>query len=270
MHTNNHYTLMDYSEAGGVTKTSTAVSLSVLAARRGIPTLLVDLDPRGAATKWAAVTPAEAWQTTAAIIADEEPIGWANDLALPVPWSDNLRIVPSDRSLSVQERYQADNSEQRLSMSLEDIPETLVIIDCPNRQGGMLTQNALGAADGVVYAATATQDGVDGVEGARDSVHRFIRSRERIGATTTITELGIVVGGVADTILTKVAKASLQDLRGTGLVLEPAIPRRTIVDEARMTGTWYGDFDKGEPVVSAYNTILDQVLDKAGITQQKV
>lgn len=267
MDTDTHYTLMSYSEAGGVSKTTTAVSLAVIAARRGIRTMLVDLDPRAAATKWSEATPQEDWQTTAAIIAEEEPIGWADDLALPTPWSDNLRIVPSDRSLSVQERYQADNSEQRLSMSLEGIPETLVIIDCPNRQGGMLTQNALGASDGVIYAATASQDGIDGVEGARDSVERFIRSRQRIGAATTISEIGIVVGAVADTILTRVAKASLQDLRDTGLVLEPAIPQRTIVDQARMTGTWYGDYDKGEPVIEAYGQILEQVLDKAGITQ---
>jgi chromosome partitioning protein len=256
---------MIYSEAGGVTKTASAVSVATLAALRGIETLLIDLDPRAATTKWTGVTPDEDWQTVSAIIADDEPVGWADDLALVSPWSDKLRVVPSDRSLSVQERHQADNSEQRLSMALEGAPEQLVIIDCPNRQGGMLTQNALGAADGVTYAATASQDGVDGVEGARDSVARFIKSRQRIGATTTLTETGIIVGGVADTILTKVAKASLTDLKDTGLMLEPVIPRRTIVDQARMTNTWYGNYDKGTPVVEAYDLIVDQILDRAGI-----
>ncbi|MFZ2274371.1 ParA family protein [Corynebacterium variabile] len=256
---------MIYSEAGGVTKSTTAVSLSVLAARRGIPTLLVDLDPRAASTKWAGVTPGEPWQTISAIIADEEPTGWADDLALPCPWSDDLRILPSDRNLAVQERNQEDNSEQRLSIALEGIPEELVIIDCPNRQGGMLTQNALGASDGVIYAATASQDGIDGVVGARESVARFIKSRQRIGATATIRETGVVVGGVADIIRTKVAKASLADLEATGLMIPPAIPQRTVVDQARMTGTWYGDYDKGAPVVAAYDSVLDQVLMKAGM-----
>lgn len=257
------HTEMVYSESGGVTKTATAVSLATRAALRGIPTLLVDLDPRAASTKWIGVTPSEPWRTVAAIIGDEEPIGWADDLALPCPWSENLRLLPSDRSLSVQERVQADNSEQRLSMALEGVPESLIIIDCPNRQGGMLTQNALGAADGVIYAASASQDGVDGVVGARDSVARFIRSRQRIGAPVPLTETGIVVGNVADTIMTRVAKAALEDLTETGLMLRPTIPRRTIVDQARMTGTWYGDYEKGQPVADAYDKILDQILGRS-------
>ena len=44
-------TLMIYSEAGGVTKTTTAVSLAVAAAEAGNRVVLVDLDPRAAAIR---------------------------------------------------------------------------------------------------------------------------------------------------------------------------------------------------------------------------
>ena len=44
--------LMVYSEAGGVTKTATAISLAMVSALSGHRTLLVDLDPRAASTKW--------------------------------------------------------------------------------------------------------------------------------------------------------------------------------------------------------------------------
>lgn len=251
-----------YSEAGGVSKTTTAVSLATIAAKKGIPTLLVDLDPRAAATKWLQAEPQEDWQTIAAIIAEPEPEGWANDLALPSNWSENLRVIPSDRSLSNREREHADHSELRLTTSLQDLPESLVIVDCPNRQGGMLTQNALAAADGVIYAATASQDGIDGVEGARESVEKFCRSRERIGAPVSIKELGIVAGAVPEPIMTRVARAALEDLEETGLLLSPVAPRRTIVDQARMTGLWYGDYEKGQPVVDAYTQIFDQIQAK--------
>ena len=40
--------------------------------------------------------------------------------------------------------------------------------DCPNRQGGPLTLNALYAADGLVLAAKANADGREGVEGPID------------------------------------------------------------------------------------------------------
>ncbi|MEL4176999.1 ParA family protein [Corynebacterium bovis] len=253
-------TIIVYSEAGGVSKTTTAVSLATIAARLGLTTLLVDLDPRAAATKWIGVEPNEKWKTVSAIIAEPDPEGWATELALPTPWSDNLNLLPSDRSLANREREQADHSEVRLTTALEGVDETLVIIDCPNRQGGTLTQNALAAAHGVVYAASATQDGVDGVAGARESVQRFRRSRERIGAPARITELGIIAGAVTDTVLPRVARAALDDLGDSGLLLTPVVPRRTIVDQARMTSTWYGDFPKGAPVVRAYETLLPQII----------
>lgn len=258
-----------YSEAGGVSKTTTAVSLATIAAKQGISTLLVDLDPRAAATKWLQVEPKEDWQTISAIIAAKEPEGWADSLALPSTWSENLRVIPSDRDLSNREREHADHSELRLDMSLEGLPEELVIVDCPNRQGGMLTQNAFAAADGVVYAATASQDGIDGVEGARESLDRFCRSRARMGAPANVQELGIVAGAVPEPIMTRVARASINDLEETGLLISPVIPRRTIVDQVRMTGEWYGDYEKGQPVADAYTQIFSDIQDKLDNNQAK-
>jgi chromosome partitioning protein len=43
--------IMVYSESGGVSKTTTAVSLAMTAALEGKRTVLIDLDPRGAATR---------------------------------------------------------------------------------------------------------------------------------------------------------------------------------------------------------------------------
>lgn len=252
-------TVIVYSEAGGVSKTTTAVSLAAVAAQRGTSTLLIDLDPRAAATKWLGVTPAESWHTTASIIASPEPDGWARDFAISTSWSDNLHIVPSERALSNREREQADHAELRLMASLEGIDQGLVIVDCPNRQGGMLTQNALAAADGVIYAATASQDGVDGVIGAKESVRRFVQSRQRIGAPVKLQELGTVVGNVAETVMTRVARAAIDDLEEIGNLLHPVVPRRTVVEQVRMTCQWYGDFTKGKPVAESYEQIFDQL-----------
>lgn len=251
---------MVFSETGGATKTTTAVSIARLAAGRELNTLLVDLDPRGATTKWTRVEPAEGWQTSSAIIAAEEPDGWAEDLALPSSWHPNLRVLPSSRDLANRERVTADHMELRLTRSLEGCQADLVVIDCPNRQGGPLAQNALAASTGVVYAATPDQDGTDGVAGARESVARFISSRRRIGGNADLIEYGIVVGRVPDTVMTKVARAGIADLEETGLLLAPYIPKRTIVEQCRMAGAWYGDYDKGQPVADAYEAIVSQVV----------
>jgi chromosome partitioning protein len=253
-------TVMVYSESGGVSKTTTAVSLAMIAATRGLHTLLVDLDPRAASTKWLDVAPTEEGLHVGAILGDENPEGWAEDIAVSTTWSERLRVIPSARNVSNREADRADHAELRLRTSLEDVQADLVVIDCPNRQGGPLTLAALNAADTVVYASTATSDGIDGVSGARRTVEQFRHSRARIGAPVTLQEAGIVVGGVSDTIMSRPAVASIDELRETGMLLLPLVPQRAIVQEVRLTGEWYGNFRKGAPVLDAYSAIADQVI----------
>lgn len=253
-------TIMVYSESGGVSKTTTAVSIAMVAAERGMRTLLIDLDPRAASTKWLGVEPSGDGLHVGAILGNEEPEGWADDLAVPAAWSSNLRVLPSSRSVSNREADRADHAELRLRTSLEGVQADLVVIDCPNRQGGPLTLAALNAADTVIYAATATNDGVDGVDGARKTVQQFRHSRERIGAPVALEEAGIVVGVVRETIMSRPAVTSIDELRETGMLITPLIPDRAIVQEVRLTGEWYGNYRKGAPVLDAYSAIVDQVI----------
>ncbi|WP_176475269.1 ParA family protein [Kocuria sp. WN036] len=158
----------------------------------------------------------------------------AADLALPSGWHPNLRVILSARNVSNREADRADHAELRLKISLTGLQADVVVIDCPNRQGGPLTLSALNAADTMVYAATVTSDGIDGMDGARRTVAQFRRHRQQLGAPDTLKEAGIVVGGVEETIMSRAAVASLEELRATGLFLEPLIPGRAIVQEVRI------------------------------------
>ncbi|MGP5220586.1 ParA family protein [Arthrobacter rhombi] len=253
-------TIMVYSESGGVSKTTTAVSLAMLAAARGNSTLLIDLDPRAAATKWTGVAPSEEGLHVGAILADADPEGWAEALAVQSSWHPLLRVLPSARSVSNREKDNADHLEIRLLTSLIGCTADTVVIDCPNRQGGPLTQSALNASDTVVYAAKASIDGIDGFEGARMTVQKFTENRARLGAPARLHEAGIVVGGVRDTVMPRATIAAVDELRETGLLLTPLIPERTIVQDVRLSGDWYGNFRKGTPVVEAYTEIARQVI----------
>lgn len=249
-----------YSEAGGATKTTTAVSLAVAACNLGHSVDLIDLDPRAAATKWLGVKPEREWAHVGAILdATPEPRGWVNDLALRSSWPEapRLRVVPAARSLSNRERGTDDHIEARLLMALEGSTATVTVLDLPNRQGGPLVQNALTAATTVLYAAKLDEDGLDGVDGAVRSVRRFARHREQIGAPVCLREAGIVVGAVRDTIMTIDSKRALHELRaGYGdLVLAPLVPDRVIVREARAAGRYYGSYERGEIVHRAYVAI---------------
>lgn len=251
---------MVYSEAGGVTKTTTAVSLAAIAASEGKRTILIDLDPRAASTKWLDVEPSGEGLHVGAILADPEPTGWVDDLAVPSRWFDTLRVVPSGRSVSNREGEREDFSELRLNIALEGVDADLVVIDCPNRQGGPLTLNALSASTEVIYAAKANGDGVDGVDGARYTVEQFRKNRARMNAPVELRERGIVCAREGSGFMSRPEVEAVERMRETGLLLEPLIPVLAIVPEVRLAGEWYGNYRKGRNVVDAYKTIAQEVL----------
>lgn len=254
-----------YSETGGATKTTTALSLGVCAAQKGIRTIIADLDPRAALTKWTGVQPQDEWRHVGAILGDPEPDGWLDELAIPVPWDEvpNLRVVPSARAVSNREKTNEEYADTRLQRSLDGTTAELVILDMPNRQGGPIVQNALTAATEVLYAAKPDEDGLDGVDGAALSVRRYREHRQQLGAPVNLTEAGIVVGQVRETVMSLDSRRAIDVLRDNygALVLDPFIPERVIVREARAAGDYYGlKYEKGRPVHAAYTAIADQVI----------
>ena len=249
-----------YSESGGVGKTTTAISLATVAAEEGRRVVLIDLDPRAASTDWIGVTSTEDGLHVGAILGNDDVEGWAQELAVPSGWHPNLRVIPSGRSVSIREKDVTPGLELRLKDALKGIDADLVIIDCPNRQGGPLTMSAFHAANRILYAASATQDGISGVAGGRRSVAEFHRLMERMGASASLDEIGIVVGNVNETVMSRVATTAIDELRKTDLLITPIVPSRTIVQESRFSGEWYGRYRKGEPVVSAYKEIMRKVL----------
>jgi len=253
-----------YSETGGATKSTTATAIAVCAALQGLRVVLVDLDPRAAATKWTGVQPAAEWQHVGAILAEADPRGWAEELALQSLWTQTptLRIVPSARAVSNREKSSEDHADVRLKLSLDGIKADVVVLDCPNRQGGPIIQNALTAADKVVYAAKLDEDGLDGVDGAATSVRRFRAHREQLGAAVELEEVGIVVGSVRDVVMSRDARRALAELEVAypGRVLEPLVPERVIVREARAAGQYFGFYPAGKPVHDAYIALTRKVL----------
>lgn len=250
-----------YSEAGGVTKTNTAVSLAVEAALMGHKVILIDLDPRAAATKWAQIEVQDG-RHVGAILASDACDGWAEELAVPSPWAESLRILPASRNLSNREADVADGLEFRLKRSLLGNTSELVFIDMPNRQGGPIIKAALTAMDAIIYAAKLDGDGIDGVVGARQTVAKFNANRDLIGSSERVQEVGIIAGAISTTIIPAVEKAAFEDLEGMGLLLKPMIPKRTIVQQTRLTGEWFGNYRAGRPVAEAYRELLEKEVLK--------
>lgn len=257
-------TLMIYSEAGGVTKTTTAVSLAMSAAQAGERVVLVDLDPRAAASSWLRIEPAKRGYHAATLLGHDDGAEWIDQLVVASSWSKNLSVIPSDRTLSTREEAGSPDAgaDLRLRRALHGLAAStdLIVLDLPNRQGGPITRNALNAVETVVYAANPTPDGVEGVTGARRSVDRFREGRREIGAPEQITREWIVCGAwLHPAIPSTVDKAGISLLRETGLLAEPVVPHRAIVQECRAVGEWYGRYAKARSVTDAYAKIAAQI-----------
>lgn len=257
-----------YSETGGVTKTATAVSIAVVYAQEHPDeiVLLGDLDPRGATTKWTGAKPQEPGLDMSAILGQDDVKGWADELAVPLDpkkgWPENLRVIPSGfRAQARQETLREDHAEMRLKRSLAGTRARFVVFDFPNRQGGVLTQNGLTAATHVLYAAKPDEDGLDGVDGAKETVRKFHGYREEVGLSKTPHEIGIVLGAAyTGAVWTRDALRAVKEFDRTspGMLLTPYIEARVIVKESRSAGEWYGKYGGaagGDKVAQAYREL---------------
>lgn len=253
-------TVMVYSEAGGVAKTTTAVALAMTAAEAGHRVVLIDLDPRAATTKWMRAEPAGKGLDVGAILAEPSPEGWAADLAVPSGWHEALRVIPSAREVSNRESDGGNFEELRLATSLDGLDADLVVIDCANRQGGPLTLSALHASNAVLYAATASDSGVDGVQGAQRTVRRYTAARERMSAPVDLAEVGAAVTRAGTGFMSYAETDAIDAIRDLTVLLDPIVPHLSIVPEVRLAGEWFGKYRKGQPVAAAYTDIMRKVI----------
>ncbi len=174
-------------QKGGVGKTTVVLGLASAASAGGVATLVVDLDPQGNATTGLGVF--ESGPGVEQVLTEDNPGGlaaveresaWSGDVGLPP------RLVPSSPGLAVLESQLASDplgAQGRLAMALgngagSDHP--LVLIDCPPSLG-LLTVNALFAADLVLVVTEPGAWAVDGVARMLQTVER-IRLRRSDGS----------------------------------------------------------------------------------------
>jgi chromosome partitioning protein len=170
-------------QKGGVGKTTTAVNLSAGLARRGLRTLLVDLDIQGSAT--ATLTKlGHGERTIAECLIDERPL---DEVARPTATPD-LWLAPAGESMAVVDIYLATamGRERVLERVLDSGGLTqevdVVVIDTAPYLG-LLTINALVAAQHVLVPVSCEYLPLLGLKLFNDTLARL---RQRLGARADV------------------------------------------------------------------------------------
>jgi chromosome partitioning protein len=142
-------TLACANQKGGVGKTTTVVNLATYLALSGERVLIIDLDSQGNATSGIGLDKSSIERSVYDAILDEVPLA---DLTVDTQIS-GLRIVPASVALASADVELAPRPqrERRLARLIDAIADDYdyVFLDCPPSLG-LLTVNALTAADGVL------------------------------------------------------------------------------------------------------------------------
>jgi len=162
-------------QKGGVGKTTTAINLgaSLAAAERRV--LAVDVDPQGNLTSGLGRRSKEARPSLYEAIIDQQPL---SELLVPTDL-EQLTLVPSDRNLTGAELELVPllAREFRLREALQPLLESYdyVLLDCPPSLG-LLTVNALSAADSVLIPLQAEYFALEGVAELQATMRRVQRA----------------------------------------------------------------------------------------------
>jgi chromosome partitioning protein len=219
-------------QKGGVGKTTVTLGLAAAASARGRRVLVVDLDPQANATTGLGV-----WDAAVAVDAALDPeragslatviraSGW-NDAEVATP----VDVAPSSPRLAQCEHQLATDvigAQDRLAVALAGVADRYddVFIDCAPSLG-LLTVNALFAADRVMIVAEPAAWSADGVEQILRNVSRIA---ERRGGRPALA--GIVVNRLGRTRDANYWHAQLTESHPT-LVLDPPVRLRAAIAEA--------------------------------------
>ena len=148
-------------QKGGVGKTTTAINLSTILAKKGKKVLLIDADPQGNGTSGLGINKEQKFSVYDVLI---EAIEVEN--TLQKTQVKNLDLCPSNINLAGAEvqLVSMENREYRLKTKLDSIRDKYdyIIIDCPPSLG-LVTLNAFTASDSVLIPVQCEYYALEGL-----------------------------------------------------------------------------------------------------------
>ncbi len=243
-------------QKGGVGKTTTCVNMSAYLAAKGKRVLLVDMDPQGNATTGLGIAKSSIKSSVYNVLIDEEDI----KTVILETEVENLDILPSNINLAGAEveLVYMKNREKVLKTALEEIRDKydFITIDCPPSLG-LLTINALAAADSALIPIQSEYFALEGLSQLMNSIKLVIKSLNTSlyieGVVITMYDSRSLISRQISEQIRKFFKAK---------VFEVVVPRNVRVAEAPSHGVPVMLHDPKCVGAKAYNALTDKFLER--------
>lgn len=242
------------SQKGGTGKTTTVRTLADVLRRIGVDVLAVDLDPQGNLSDYLDVDP-DASPTIAEVLSGQARAADAvHDGVIPA----NLRLAEAELVLGGKM-----GRELTLRRALRDVRRShdLVLVDCPPALG-LLTVNALVAADHALLSAEAQYFALQGVEQALEVI-----GLARDNLNPDLEWLGVVLN-IADmrTVHSREAFSTLREHYGDKL-FDTTI--RASIAYAESAERAVSILDYRPDLGADYLALADELLGRLGMEEER-
>jgi len=241
-------------QKGGVGKSTTAVNLAACLGELDKKTLLVDLDPQGNATSGYGLNRSQREFCIYDALIDDL------DIAAIIEPSETEHVFVAPATIQLAgaeiELVSAMSRENKLKNVLSSVLRDFdfVLVDCPPSLG-LLTVNALTAADGLIIPIQCEYYALEGLSKLLDSVRLVKRHLNE----------DLDVFGVVMTMFdarTKLSAQVVEEVRDffEDKVFETVIPRSVRLSEAPSFGVPITVFDPGGRGAEAYRNLAKEVM----------
>lgn len=242
-------------QKGGVGKSTTAINLGAALAEEGLKVLIVDIDPQGNASSGLGIDKTEVEYSIYDLLLEGVDF---SDVIISVNES-KLDIIPANIDLAGAEIELVSqiSRESRLDKALKGDTDIYdyILIDCPPSLG-LLTLNALTAADGVIVPIQCEYYALEGLGQLLETiklVQNNLNSRLKLeGVLLTMYDSRT---NLSDQVADEVKKHFSDEIYQT------VIPRNVRLSEAPSFGQSIISYDNRSSGAKAYRKLAQEVLE---------